>query len=521
MLHVSSAPTPSGWVLRPIRVDGLPERIEVPPAGLALGRAPTNEVVLDPDLYPHVSGHHARLCVSDDGSLVLEDLNSRNGCLVNGRRDHRRVLRDGDFIQLGSAGPQFVVERITDGATATLAAVATAAPDTKDVSASTVFRVKKALGLPPDADITGMVERKGRQQRALVVAVGAGLAFAIAAVFYLSRETSQAQLERLNTELKGQLAERGAAFERQAAEFEAQKRFLEAERADLTMRLNRLTEADAASAAEMVRLQADLAKTTAALARYDPANLETAKLAEVKRVQDAVVFIETRLRFRNSKTKQMLRLSPKPHEDAAFADDGDYYERESTGSGFCVSPEGWIITNAHVVHPLGHDQSLELGDDEVLEPVLVIDVVFSGQRQRRPTALVKAVDEEHHDLALLKIEPFEGMPHLRSFSTDAPPIVPGAEVFIHGFPFGKVALQEGDRVIASTSKGILSRVVSAFLQVDAAVHPGNSGGPLTDARGNVLGIVTRVQRTPEGPLAPAIGYAIPIASAKRIWPPGQ
>jgi putative serine protease PepD len=97
-----------------------------------------------------------------------------------------------------------------------------------------------------------------------------------------------------------------------------------------------------------------------------------------------------------------------------------------------------------------------------------------------------------------------------------PPTI-GAEVYLHGFPLGKMALQDGDRVIASSFRGILSRRVSNWLQVDAAVHPGNSGGPLTDATGHVIGVVTRVQRIANEMIAPDMGYAIPIAAAARLW----
>ena len=80
-------------------------------------------------------------------------------------------------------------------------------------------------------------------------------------------------------------------------------------------------------------------------------------------------------------------------------------------------------------------------------------------------------------------------------------------------------LQDGDRVVASAFKGILSREVGEYLQIDASVHPGNSGGPVTDKHGHVVGIVSRVQNTPGGQLANSIGYVIPISHAELVWPP--
>jgi S1-C subfamily serine protease len=110
------------------------------------------------------------------------------------------------------------------------------------------------------------------------------------------------------------------------------------------------------------------------------------------------------------------------------------------------------------------------------------------------------------------------MPHLEGFTTETPPLAAGAEVYVHGFPLGKMAIQEGEKLIASSFRGILSRPVSSWLQVDAAVHPGNSGGPLTDGAGRVIGVVCRVQRIPEGSLAPDMGYVIPISAVARLWP---
>ena len=72
-------------------------------------------------------------------------------------------------------------------------------------------------------------------------------------------------------------------------------------------------------------------------------------------------------------------------------------------------------------------------------------------------------------------------------------------------------------MIASSFRGILSRIVSNWLQVDAAVHPGNSGGPLTDAYGNVIGVVSRVQRISGETIAPDMGYAIPVRSVARLF----
>ena len=76
-------------------------------------------------------------------------------------------------------------------------------------------------------------------------------------------------------------------------------------------------------------------------------------------------------------------------------------------------------------------------------------------------------------------------------------------------------------MIASTFRGIISRSVESYLQVDAAVHPGASGGPLIDGAGHVLGVVVGMQSTPDSGGANQIGYIIPVADVAEIWPPPE
>ncbi len=148
-----------------------------------------------------------------------------------------------------------------------------------------------------------------------------------------------------------------------------------------------------------------------------------------------------------------------------------------------------------------------------------LSVVFSTTDKRIPATLEAWTNNDDEDLALLKIEPFKGMPCLPGVDVDLPPPPRGTEVFVLGFPLGTKALQEGRKVIASTFRGIVSRSVGSYLQVDAAVHPGNSGGPLIDRRGRVLGVVVGMQRANREGASSAMGFIIPIREAQTLWPP--
>lgn len=512
-------PDLSRWQLKPVHLSGLPERYELGPTGLGLGRAPSNDVVLDAERFPQVSSHHARLSLDADVA-TLTDLGSRNGTYVNGHRIERQVLGDGDFVQLGSGGPQFVVER--DNGAATVVQLGEAATRRPDPSDTTVLRLKRALGVPADVDVAALVRNSERRSRSSV-AVSTVVILALAGVVgYALWSRSSVERADIQHALEQRIDATKMAYEAQRVAWEQEKTRLEQERTALQQRLQELATDGRDASSRVAELRSSLEDTNVRLERFNPVNVEQARLAGVGRVQRTVVLIETTLRYRSDKTNKLLRhkadAGGDPEDAVTFDEPHDVLERESSGSGFCIAADGHVISNAHVVRPSGHDQPIPIDGGESLQPELQHAVVFNGSDHRYPARVIAVLTEGDDDLALLKIEPFPEMPHLDAFATDAAVPAPGSEVYLHGFPLGKMAIQEGDTVIASSFRGILSRTVSSWLQVDAAVHPGNSGGPLTDATGRVIGVVCRVQRIPDGPLAPDMGYAIPIRAVARLWP---
>ncbi len=251
-------------------------------------------------------------------------------------------------------------------------------------------------------------------------------------------------------------------------------------------------------------------------------NLEKERLREVAGVHSAVVLIEATTRFRDIASRRRLHVArlADGREVANLEFEGKLVEQESTGSGFCISADGYILTNAHVVMPAERRSQVDGPGGLKFDVETELQVVFTGTPTRHTAEIIEVTLDEDEDLALIKIEPFDGMPVVADFAIDKKRPAPGTEVYLFGFPLGKLVLQEGDRVVASTFKGILSRQVGEYLQIDASVHPGNSGGPVTDSHGRVLGVVSRVQNTPGGQLANAIGYVIPISHAELVWPPG-
>src|ERR1700739_4677054 len=168
---------------------------------------------------------------------------------------------------------------------------------------------------------------------------------------------------------------------------------------------------------------------------------------------------------------------------------------EGAGSGFLIDPRGFILTNFHVV-----------AGAQTIEVVL-------GDQTRYPAKFIGA--DQRNDVALIKIDP-KGK-HLASLPLgDSSKLLVGQKVLAIGDPFGfQSTLTTGViSAIGRTVQTSQTTFIDEAIQTDAAINRGNSGCPLTNARGEVIGINSAIY-TPTGPTA-GIGFAIPINSAKRI-----
>jgi S1-C subfamily serine protease len=191
-----------------------------------------------------------------------------------------------------------------------------------------------------------------------------------------------------------------------------------------------------------------------------------------------------------------------------------------TGSGFVFTPYGHVLTNHHVVS--GEESTERLGDREVRTRLVVerIEVLLpSADPDSPPLALPATVEvtSPELDLAVLSVTG-ASMPYLALGDSDA--AEPGEDVRVYGFPFGRqveVGREEISGVVpaVSVSRGTVAAVredaagTPAFLQTSANVNPGNSGGPMVDAEGFVLGVVRLKLKGGDG-----IGFAIPVNSVK-------
>jgi serine protease DegQ len=162
-----------------------------------------------------------------------------------------------------------------------------------------------------------------------------------------------------------------------------------------------------------------------------------------------------------------------------------------TGSAVIVSPDGYLLTNNHVVENAGQ---IEIG-------------LADG---RRVAAKVIGTDPDS-DLAVLKVA-LKGLPAI-TFG-DADGLQVGDVVLAIGNPFNVGQTVTSGIVSAVGRTGLGLNTFENFIQTDAAINPGNSGGALVDATGQLLGINTAIYSRSGGSMG--IGFAIPVSTARQV-----
>ena len=169
---------------------------------------------------------------------------------------------------------------------------------------------------------------------------------------------------------------------------------------------------------------------------------------------------------------------------------GEQPPARGEGSGFFIAPDGYILTNAHVVADAG-EVTVRLTD------------------RREFTAKVVGVDRRT-DVAVIKIEG-KSLPTVRI--GDPTKLRPGEWVVAIGSPFGfDNSVTAG--IVSATSRSLPDGQYTPFIQTDAAVNPGNSGGPLFNMAGEVVGINSQIYSRTGGFMG--ISFAIPIDIAISV-----
>jgi len=164
---------------------------------------------------------------------------------------------------------------------------------------------------------------------------------------------------------------------------------------------------------------------------------------------------------------------------------------QGLGSGFIISQDGYILTNAHVV----------AGDGEV--------TVRLADAKREFKAKVVGADERT-DIALLKVEA-KGLPTVKLGRSGT--LQPGEWVAAIGSPFGfENTITAG--IVSATGRSLPAETYVPFIQTDVAVNPGNSGGPLINLAGEVVGVNSMIYSQTGGYMG--VSFAIPIEVALEV-----
>jgi len=221
------------------------------------------------------------------------------------------------------------------------------------------------------------------------------------------------------------------------------------------------------------------------------------------RLQPAVVNIST--------TQRVQVANQNPFAGTPFADlfgrgqggDGQPVTREATslGSGFIISPDGYVVTNNHVISAGGPNSRLQATVDS-------IKVTLPDRTEY--TARVVGRDPVS-DLALLKIEA-RNLPFVRFGDSTRTRV--GDWVVAIGNPFGLGGTVTAG-IVSAIHRGIgQGGAYDRYIQTDASINQGNSGGPMFDINGNVVGINTAIFSPTGGNVG--IGFAIPAEQAAPV-----
>lgn len=227
----------------------------------------------------------------------------------------------------------------------------------------------------------------------------------------------------------------------------------------------------------------------------DNGNFQNVFAVVAEKVRPAVVFIKTEKAMTSEGWRE--RLGPFDFFKDFMPDDQNH-KIPGGGSGFIIAKEGRIMTNYHVIE--GADKITVVLGDELGEEEYEAEVVGY---------------DKHTDIAIIKIDASVDLPTVQLGNSDQCRV--GDWVMAIGTPFGQLAGTVTVGVVSAKGRSDLQIAGAAgpdyqnFIQTDASINFGNSGGPLVNIQGEAIGINTAINASGQG-----IGFAIPINMAKNI-----
>lgn len=425
---------------------------------VTLGRHPQNDLALHAELDRDVSSRHAEIRVTPAGEVLLADLGSTNGTLVNGTRVSTHRVHDGDVITLGPSGPKVEVRL-------GLAAGGAAAPAGHEGAASPAPPRQ-----PTTERVAIAVEAHMSKLRVWGLTALGLLAVGVVGAYWAGARTSAAEVAEMRRMLAGY---------------------------DSTTLLLR----------QQLRSAAD----TAAITRLNRTNdsLRAAATVASRGTSDHRAQIRERVSLWREGATAMSQVDlPAINDRNAPAIAYLVSEMDGQalgGTAFAITHGGLMLTNRHLVRTAAGSPATRLA------------VKFRDESEWISAHVVRTATAEDDDLALIQLDDAGRVPAVAGFTRNAAALREGAPVVTIGYPLGRATRMEGndgDGFVARTSlyPGTISKSMPTLLQIAAFAGHGSSGSPVFDAEGLVAGVVWGGPRDSGGQLV----YAVPASRVQAF-----
>jgi pSer/pThr/pTyr-binding forkhead associated (FHA) protein/S1-C subfamily serine protease len=497
------------------------KRFEARGTRIRLGRGRECEVQPVEASDTIVSRVHAELTVGAGGGLVVRDAESKNGTYLNGERITKPMpVRIGDRIMLGQGGPVLLVEGM---GTAPQKAVPRPRAGAPLGQKTVIGMIGEALAKARNSvafmkavreEVGQDAGRKIRWLTGLIIILVLLLGGGVYGVYWLlsgqvehtkqalrtAEDSSRAEGERLRHELE---AARAAAAP--AADVETLRVKLaaaESRTAQLQAALDRAQQALgqqlAAGETRREEAQRDLQRLRdqlAAAERRAPSQEMIDSLRHaVSSAEVQTASLDAKLRaIRGTDFAGMAQQNQGAVGLVTVALGGDRYD----GTGFMISPDGYMLTNWHVVADSAH-----AGPDTVW-------VTMADQSVGRYADVVAT--SRDRDVALIKVRGYQGS-YLTAIDWAGAKARQGEPAALIGYPAGSGFARDRTSVVrTSMTAGILSRVTADLIQFDGMTTGGSSGSPVFNADGDVISVHRAgLRQGPGFALSVPVKYAIPL-----------
>jgi len=471
-----------------------------------------------------VSRVHAEMTVGPSGALVLRDAESKNGTYLNGERITRGTpVRLGDKIMLGQGGPVLLVEGM---GTAPVKAVPRPHAGAGLGQQTVIGLIGQALAKArrPTDFMKAIAQEVGKDSRrkirwltSLVILLILLLGGGVYGVYWLLSQQEEHTEQALRTagdsaraetdRLRRELAEARAAaapaeqVELLRGQLEAAQERTNQLQASLDRAQHALGDQLAAGETRREESQRDLQRMRDQLAaaerRAPSQGLIDSLRRAVSTAETQTATLDAKLRaIRATDFAGMAQQNQGAVGLITVALGGIYYD----GTGFIISPDGYMLTNWHVVADSAHE-----GPDTIW-------VTMADQSLARLADVVATSRER--DVSIIKIRNYQG-PSLTAIDWQGTKARQGEPAALIGYPAGSGFARDRASVVrTSMTAGILSRVTSDLIQFDGMTTGGSSGSPVFNADGEVISVHRAgLRQGPGFALSVPVKYAIPLMPA--------